>query len=98
MNTERKRQPDRELIAKSIELVERELPEVWSRVADHELGKRVILDRTEYFDLWRPITTLLYDAGVCEKNVSKLSDLTTNMRFELRRRLGLPDYGVSPGD
>jgi hypothetical protein len=89
MNTERESESYRELIASSIELGERELPEVWSRVADHELGKRVISDRTEYFDLWRPITTLLYNAGVCEKNVSKLSDLTTNMRFELRRRLGL---------
>jgi hypothetical protein len=98
MNTERKRQPDRELIAKSIDLVERELPEVWSRVIDHELGKRVIPDRTEYFDLWRPITTLLYNAGVCERDVSRLSSLEVQMSFELRRRLGLPDYGVSPRD
>ena len=89
MNTERESQSYRELVASSIELVERELPEVWSRVIDHELGKRVILDRTEYFDLWRPITTLLYDAGVCEKNVQKLSSLKLDMRFELRRRLGL---------
>jgi hypothetical protein len=89
MNTERESQSYRELVASSIELVERELPDVWSRVIDHELGKRVILDRTEYYELWRPIMTLLYNAGVCEKNVSRLSSLEVDMSFELRRRLGL---------
>jgi hypothetical protein len=89
MNTEREHQPHHELVAKAIASVERELPEVWSRVANHELGKSVISDRTEYFDLWRPITTLLYHAEFCEKNVSKLADLTAEMRSELRRRLGL---------
>ncbi|KJC60486.1 hypothetical protein UP10_12800 [Bradyrhizobium sp. LTSPM299] len=88
MNTERERQSYRELIASSIELVERELPEVWSRVADHELGKRV-LNRAEYYELWQPIMTLLYNAGVCEKNVSRLSSLEVDMSFELRRRLGM---------
>ncbi len=80
---------DRELVAKSIELVERELPDVWSRVADHELGKRVIATRAEYYELWQPIRKLFYDAGVCEKNVSRLTHLSVDMRFELRRRLGL---------
>jgi hypothetical protein len=89
MNTERESQSYRELVASSIELVERELPEVWPRVIDHELGKRVILDRAEYYELWRPIMTLLYSAGVCEKNVSRLSSLEVDVRFELRRRLGL---------
>jgi putative acetyltransferase len=40
--------------------------------------------------------TLLYNAGVCEKNASKLSFLEVHMRNELRRRLGLPDFGMSP--
>jgi len=89
INTERESPSYRELIARSIELVERELPDVWSRVIDHELGKRVIPDRAAYYELWRPITTLLYNAGVCEKDVSRLSLLEVDMRFELRRRLGL---------
>jgi hypothetical protein len=46
MNTERESQSYRELVASSIELVERELPDLWSRVIDHELGKRV-LNRAE---------------------------------------------------
>jgi len=82
--------PKAELVASSIEMVERELPEVWSRVIDHELGKRVIQTRAEYSALWQPITTLLYNAGVCEKNVSKLADLKVEMSWEVRRRLGLP--------
>jgi hypothetical protein len=87
--------PSHELIAKSIEMVEREVPEVWSRVIDYELGKRAIMTRPEYYELWRPIATLLFNAGVCEKNASKLSFLEVHMRFELRRRLGLPDFGMS---
>jgi hypothetical protein len=90
--------PSRELIAKSIEMVERELPEVWSRVKDYELGKRATMTRPEYYELWRPIATLLYNAEVCEKNASKLSFLEVHMRFELRRRLGLLDFGMSPRD
>jgi hypothetical protein len=46
MNTERESQSYRELVASSIELVERALPDLWSRVIDHELGKRV-LNRAE---------------------------------------------------
>ena len=46
MNTERESQSYREPVASSIELVERELPDLWSRVIDHELGKRV-LNRAE---------------------------------------------------
>ena len=80
---------DEQYVQNCLKLVREKFPDVWKRLDDHETGRQPIKSREEYRELWKPIDIFLFTGRYSNGSTIRLSDLTTEIRFENRRQLGL---------
>jgi hypothetical protein len=79
---------DEAIVLMCIDKIDAELPDIWAAVVGNELDQSSVTDE-DYLEYWDNIRLVLHRMKITE-GALELASLCLAMRWEMRRRLGLP--------